>query len=110
MPVSNHHLFFRVLASILLAALTAFPVGAHQASPASVSSPTLTTTAVTATGTVAELIVENQVTNVTLRYLALRVDGGQTLALTGVGPDSLSSGARVAATGSLTGNTLAVTS
>ena len=109
MPVPKRQLLFRVLGSTLLAALAAFSVGAHQVSPISVSLPTLATSAVTATGSVGELVVNNRVSDVTLRYLALRLDDGQTLALTGAGLDSLSGGARVEVTGTLSGDTLAVT-
>src|SRR5450631_3766464 len=99
-----------VLGTTMLFVLAAFPLRAHQVDSASVRSLAPTTIAVTSTGTIAELVVENQVTNVTLRYLALRLDEGQTVALTGAGLDSLSGGVRVAVTGNLTGNMLAVTS
>ena len=52
-------------------------------------------TLVTATGTVAELTVNNQLTGVTLRYFGLKVDQGGSYALTGTGLDTLSDGSRV---------------
>src|SRR6266550_4514420 len=110
MPPQNRHRLTGLFAAALLLALANFPLLAHQVDPTGASSPTLATSAVTATGTVAEMIVDNRVSGVTLRYLALRIDQGQTVALTGAGLDLLSTGTRVTATGSLTGNVMTVTS
>src|ERR1700682_214252 len=110
MPVRNRPRLFGLFAAPSLLALAAFPLPAHQVDPTGASSPALATSAVMATGTVAEIIVDNQVSGVTLRYLALRIDEGQTVALTGAGLDLLSSGTRVTTTGSLTGNVMTVTS
>ena len=110
MPAQNRHRLFGLFAAASLLALATFPLLAHQVDPTGASSPALATSAVMATGTVAEMIVDNQVSGVTLRYLALRIDEGQTVALTGAGLDLLSSGTRVTATGSLTGNLMTVTS
>src|SRR5450631_3862725 len=99
-----------VLGTTMLFVLAAFPLRAHQVEPSSALAAAPTSLLVDGTGTIAELLVDNQVTKVTLRYLALRLDDGQTVALTGPGLDSLSSGARVAATGHVTGNRLTVTS
>jgi hypothetical protein len=102
----------RLLTALLGVVLAGAPAVAHDAldrSPApALQAPT--TSAVTATGTVAELVVENQVTNVTQRYLALRVDGGEPVVLTGAPVDTLGDGARIEVTGSLRGDTLEVTS
>src|ERR1700730_13260111 len=110
MPAQNRHRLLGFLAAASLVALATFPLFAHQVDPTGASSPVLATSALMATGTVAELIVDNKVSGVTLRYLALRIDEGQTVALTGAGLDLLSSGTRVMATGSLTGNVMTVTS
>jgi Bacterial Ig-like domain (group 3)/F5/8 type C domain len=110
MTVQIRDIVLRVLGATLLLTLTAFPLQAHQVDPPAASSPVQAMSAVTATGTVTALIVDNQVSGSTSRYLALRLDEGQTVALTGAGLDSLSSGNRVAVTGNLTGTTLAVTS
>ena len=110
MPAQNRHRLIGLFAAALLLALANFPLLAHQLDPTGASSPTLATSVVTATGTVAEMIVDNRVSGVTLRYLALRIDQGQTVALTGAGLDLLSTGTRVTATGSLIGNTMTVTS
>ncbi len=88
-------------------ALSAFPLHAHdtraQAAPAIANA-----TAVTTTGTVAELIVENRLTGQTSRYLGLRLDDGRSLALVGAGLDALAAGSRIDATGTLSGTSLNV--
>src|ERR1700730_5442696 len=83
MPTQNRHRLFGLFAAVSLLALAAFPLSAHEVDATGASSPALATSAVMATGTVAEMIVDNRVSGVTLRYLALRIDGGQTVALTG---------------------------
>ena len=60
----------------------------------------------TVTGTVKDLIVENRVSKATIRYVALQLDGGSNLALSGPGVDTLVSGAHVQATGQRSGDTL----
>src|SRR5439155_4975057 len=109
MSIPHYGPLFRLLGATVLFALVTFSARAHQVDPAGVSQG-LAASAVTGTGTVAELIVDNRVTNVTQRYLALRLDDGHTVALTGSGLDALASGARVEVTGSLSAETLAVTS
>src|SRR2546422_11480446 len=76
MSTPRHAPVFRVLCATLLFALVAFSAHAHQVDPAGASPAPLAASAVTGTGTVAELIVDNRVTNVTRRYVALRFDGG----------------------------------
>src|SRR2546428_5575622 len=110
MSIPHRSPLFGVLCATLLFALVAFSVRAHQVDPAGASPAPLAASAVTGTGTVAELIVDNRVTNVTRRYLALHFDGGATVELTGTGLDALTSGARVEVTGSLSADTLAVAS
>src|SRR6266550_2260932 len=107
MLVHNNRLILRLSGAALLLALATFPVAAHQAEstqPVSINS-----IAVTATGTVAELTVNNQLTGATLRYFGLKVDQGGSYALTGTGLDPLSDGSRINVTGTLTGNVFNVT-
>jgi hypothetical protein len=59
---------------------------------------------VTATGTVNELVVRNQLTGETLRYYGLKLDNGGSYALTSTALDMLSAGTRINATGTLSGN------
>src|SRR6266550_9380186 len=66
-------------------------------------------TLISATGTVAELTVKNQLTGVTLRYFGLKLDQGGSYALTGIGLDTLSDGSRINVTGTLAGNLFNVT-
>src|ERR1700688_5000776 len=110
MSVQTRDILFRAIGATMLLALAAFPLHAHQVGPPTASLPVQATSTVTATGIVAELIVNNQVSASASRYLALRLDDGQTVALTGPGLEVLSGGTRVTVTGGLTGATLAVTS
>ncbi|HWZ71139.1 MAG TPA: hypothetical protein VN326_06620, partial [Casimicrobiaceae bacterium] len=110
MPARNRHRLSGLVAVASLFALATFPLPAHQVDPTGASSPALAISAVMATGTVAELVVDNRVSGVRLRYLALRIDEGQTVALTGAGLDLLAGGTRVTAAGSLAGNVMTVTS
>ena len=110
MSAQTRDILFRAIGATMLLALAAFPLHAHQGDPPSASLPVQAAGNVTATGIVAELIVINQVSASALRYLALRIDEGQTVALTGAGLEALSGGTRVTVTGGLTGATLAVTS
>src|SRR6202163_3082657 len=107
MLVHNNNLLLRLISAILLVALANFSAAAHQAE--STQSNAINATLVTATGTVAELTVKNQLTGVTLRYFGLKVDQGGSYALTGTGLDTLSDGARINVTGTLVGNVFNVT-
>src|SRR5437899_801682 len=110
MPITNRYVLHRVLGATMLLTLTAFPLRAHQVEPPTAPSPVQSTSEVTATGAVVELIVENTITNVTLRYLGLRLDDGHTVGVAGSGVDTLSNGVRVNATGTLAGNVFNVNS
>src|SRR5450432_1022604 len=94
-------------ATLVLAAV-ALPAAAHNVGPAGAN--LAAASAMTATGTVNVLIVDNTVTGLTLRYLGLQQDDGHSIALVGTGLDSLARGDRVAASGSLNGNVLRVAS
>ena len=98
MPAKIIRLLRRALCATLLVAAAPPLLHAHQPEPASLQSPASAVIEVTGTGTVAELVVDNQITHVTLRYLALHLDDGHTVALTGAGLDSLANGARLQAT------------
>ena len=108
MPVARRSHLFGVFATVLLA-LGAFSVRAHQVDPAIASPAAQAGSALTGTGTVAELIVVDQVAGVTQRYLGLQLDNGQSVVLTGAGVEQLAGGARIEVTGYLGGNTLQVT-
>src|SRR6266478_5282972 len=107
MLVHNNSLHLRFFGAILVLALTSFPAAAHQAETTQPT--TINSTLVTATGTVAELTVRNELTGVTLRYFGLKVDQGESYALTGTGLDTLSDGSRVNVAGTLAGNILNIT-
>src|SRR3984893_14740862 len=107
MLVHNNNLLLRLISAILLVALANFPAAAHQAE--STQSNAINATLLTATGTVAELTVKNQLTGVTLRYFGLKVDQGGSYALTGGGLDTVSDGLRINVTGTLAGNLFNVT-
>src|SRR5215831_297648 len=97
----------------LLLVLPAAPVAAHPGTDAALArpaAPAADAPLVAVTGTVAELIVEDRLSNRTLRYLALRTDQGQSIALVGAGLESLPAGARAEATGRNAGATLFVAS
>jgi hypothetical protein len=102
MLVQNNGFLPRVFGALLVLALAASAASAHQ--PASAQTAAISSTLITATGTVAELTVKNQLTGVTLRYLGLTLDLGGSFALTGAGLDKVSNGSRINATGTLTGN------
>jgi hypothetical protein len=107
MFVHNNALLRCLFGAILLVALANVPAFAHQAEftqPNAINS-----ALVTATGTVAELTVRNQLTGVTLRYFGLKVDQGGSYALTGTGLDTLNDGSRINVTGTLAGNIFNVT-
>src|SRR5215467_10701694 len=94
--------YSRLSRVLLIALVLALPARAHDAAPAVA----LATAAVTASGTVTELIVENRLNGATFRYLGLRLDDGRSFALAGVGLDALDAGQRIDATGTLSGRTL----
>src|SRR5438105_524425 len=102
MLVHNNSLLLRFFGAMLVLALASFPAAAHQAETTQPT--TINPALVTATGTVAELTVRNELTGVTLRYFGLTVDHGGSYALTGTGLDTLSDGSRVNVTGILAGN------
>ena len=107
MIVHNNRVFFRLLGTVLLFAFAALPAFAHQVES---SQPVvLNSTPITATGTVAELTVTNQMTGVTLRYLGLKLDQGGSYALSGSGLDTLANGSRITAVGTLAGNVFNIT-
>ena len=97
-------------ALVLLGAL-AGPAAAHhtEGGPPQWTAPAATEPIEVVTGAVEQLIVENRVTGVTIRYVSLRLDDGSVAALKGEGLDSLPKGARVQASGRLAGDTLFVT-
>ena len=105
MFVYSNHPLLRLLGAVLLVALVALPVGAHQAQTESLSN----SEALVASGTVTELLVENRLTGQSFRYLGLRLADGQSFALVGPGLDALAKGARVEATGVIAGQTFHVT-
>jgi hypothetical protein len=98
---------FGRLAAALILAVAAFPAVSHQ--PESAQPATISSASVIATGTVTELRVENQLTGQSIRYLGLRLDDGQSLALIGPGLESLGKGARIEATGVVAGQSFRVT-
>jgi hypothetical protein len=92
--------------------LAALPVQAHNGAdsfPASPQAPTAYAPTETTTGTVTDLLVDNRVSGLIARYVALQLDDGRKLALQGSGVDLLAKGARVHATGQRSGDTLFVT-
>src|SRR5262249_5455780 len=85
------------------------PAGAHSGADAVLASPpasAATVPPVAVSGTIDELTVENRMDHTVTRYVALRLDEGRTLALSGA--DDLVKGARVEAVGRIAGNTLFV--
>jgi len=103
----------RLLFAALLSLLIALPVAGHEGTDAVLAqplAPAADAPLVAVTGTVSELIVEDRLSQRTLRYLALQTDDGQSLALVGAGLESLVAGARTEATGRPTGNSLFVAS
>ena len=103
---------FQNVAVLLVLAFAAHPVQAHDSAdsfPASPQAPTASAPVEVVTGTVTELVVDNRVSGLTARYVALQLDDGHKLALNGSGVDQLAQGARVQATGQRAGDTLFVT-
>jgi Bacterial Ig-like domain (group 3)/Domain of unknown function (DUF4214)/Gametolysin peptidase M11 len=107
MIVHNKCRFVGHFGAVFLLAFAAFPATAHQVE--STQPVVINSTPVTPTGTVAELIVKNQVTGVTLRYLGLKLDQGGSYALSGNGLDTLINGSRINAVGTLAGSVFNVT-
>ncbi|MEO8741341.1 MAG: hypothetical protein ABI537_16795, partial [Casimicrobiaceae bacterium] len=97
-----------ILLAAFLAATATPPAAAHNTLPATATQSSAS--AVTATGTVTELDVENQVTGLSLRYLGLRMDDGHSLAIAGIGVDVLARGERISATGTIKGEVMRVSS
>ncbi len=95
-----HRRFLAFIAAAFAFALAIGPSLAHQA--ASTEPVFVSTTPVVATGTVTELVVRTQ-SGTELRYFAIKVDRGETYALTGPGLETLSNGLRINATGVVAG-------
>src|SRR5947209_5312242 len=85
------------LGILLFAVWLVSPALAHHAGPAQV--PAATVPIETLTGTVEQLVVENRVTQLTTRHVALRLGDGSDLELVGSGSDALTQGARVKVNG-----------
>jgi hypothetical protein len=60
-------------------------------------------------GTVEVVVIEDRVVDMTIRYVALKLADGTSFALKGTAVETLTSGARIEATGQRNGNTLFVT-
>jgi hypothetical protein len=102
-----------MLVVAFVVAFAVSPVAAHQGSNGFFSppqAPSADAKLVAAVGTVRELVVDNRVSGIVTRYIALRLDDGSTVALRGAGLDGLLAGQRVEATGTAAGTTLFVTS
>ena len=112
MPISKRNASFRAMALALAFATTVQPararINADALPVATLAAPTGTPTEIL-TGAVDEVIVDNRVTSLTGRYVALRLDDGHSVALKGPGVDVLALGARVEATGQRSGDRLFVT-
>ena len=112
MPATNHSPVFRSFAIALLLAVAVLPVRAHDGADAvfaTPQAPAASVPQVATTGTIDELVVDNRVSSVTVRYVVLRLDDGHAVALSGPGLDALPMGPRVEAIGRNAGNTLFVT-
>jgi len=95
----------RLVGALSLLCLAVLPAKAHQAQTDVVSS----STAVVASGTVGELVVVNELSGQSSRHLGLRLDDGQSFELVGPSLDTLGKGARVEATGVVSGHAFQVT-
>src|SRR5438132_2648515 len=102
MSIANSCALRRVLVAGAFLILACGPAGAHHTGH-QVLEPAVSAPVETFDGTISRLIVENRVTNITTRHLALRMDDGHVIALRGVGLDALSEGARVQASGQVSG-------
>ena len=104
----NHKIrIVKLAAAVLLFAVASYPSLAHN--PVSTQAVVVQSTAVSPTGTVTELTVNNELTGETLHYFGLKLDQGASYALSGTGLDSLSRGMRINAAGTLAGNVLNIT-
>src|SRR5205807_9279948 len=92
------------LGALLFAVWLAGPALAHHTGPAQV--PAATVPIETLSGTVEQLVVENRVTQLTTRHVALRLDDGSGFELVGSGADALTQGARVKVNGRVAGDAL----
>ena len=101
-----------LLIAAFLALLAASPADAHDGADTVLARPAALVAdapLVAVSGTVIDLVVEDRVSNKTLRYVALRLDDGQSIALVGPGLEDLPTGARAEAIGRSAGDTLFVT-
>jgi len=101
-----------LLIAAFLALLAASPADAHDGADTVLARPAALVAdapLVAVSGTVIDLVVEDRVSNKTLRYVALRLDDGQSIALVGSGLENLPTGARAEAIGRSAGDTLFVT-
>ncbi|TMH62214.1 MAG: hypothetical protein E6H55_08815, partial [Betaproteobacteria bacterium] len=101
-----------LLIAAFLALLAASPADAHDGADTVLARPAALVAdapLVAVSGTVIDLVVEDRVSNKTLRYVALRLDDGQSIALVGSGLENLPTGARAEAIGRNAGDTLFVT-
>ena len=101
--------FFAVALGFGLAACGAQAHNGADSLPASPQAPTAHTPVEVVTGTVKDFIVDNRVSGIVTRYVALRLDDGSTVPLRGAGLDGLLAGQRVEATGTSAGTTIFVT-
>jgi len=101
-----------MVAAFLALIAAASPANAHEGTDAVLARPAAPAAdafPVAVTGTVTELVVDDRVSNRTLRYVALRLDDGQSVPLIGSGLESLPAGARAEAVGRTSGDALFVT-
>ena len=98
----------------LIAIVNAPMITANAHSPdlhiADVQAPSASSPIETLTGTVKDLVIDNRVTGQTSRQLALQLDDGRKLVLSGAGIDALTQNSRVLASGQLSGDAMFVTS
>ena len=106
---TNRNQALRLLGAALLALMASAAAHGHDASAPSALAATPSPAMGIMTGTVGDLLIDDRVNNTVTHFYTLRLDDGQTVALSGAGADVLSSGARVEVTGSLSGGTLAAT-
>src|ERR1700693_2187631 len=107
---ARRHPFAAAILGLFIALAPALQIAsAHDTVPARPAAPTADAPLVAVSGTVIDLVVEDRVSNKTLRYVALRLDDGQSVALVGSGLESLPTGARAEAIGRSAGDTLFVT-
>jgi hypothetical protein len=95
----------RVFGVFFLLGIISSPIRAHEGHADAAAS----AMALVASGTVTELLVENKVTEQSLRYLGLRLDDGHSVDLVGAGLGTVARGSRIEATGVLVGQSFRVT-